>query len=137
MHHSAVRVNVADLVFEVSGVRAGRVRGLGATRPELALSVCCCGCCHDEASDPVAVNAGFVASDPGAVEVPVAAVAQGRGAGRAGAGGRRDAAAARAGVVRVDAGGVGAPAAEVLTPTTSRYRTIQISAIAHGMTTKP
>ncbi len=112
MHHSAVRVSVADLAFEVSGVRAGRVRGLDATRPDLALNACGCGCCHDEASDPVALNAGFVASDPGAVEVPVVAAAQGRGGSRAGAGGRRDAAAARAGVVRGDAGGLGTPAAQ-------------------------
>jgi len=39
-------VNVAELAFEVSGVRAGRVRRLGATRPELALSAWCCGWCH-------------------------------------------------------------------------------------------
>jgi len=35
-------VNVAELAFEVSGVGAERLQGLDATRPELALSACCC-----------------------------------------------------------------------------------------------
>ena len=66
-----------DLDFEVSEVRSGAAGGPGATRAELALNACGCGCCHDVASDPVVLNAGFVASDPGAVEVPVVAGAQG------------------------------------------------------------
>ena len=62
MHHSAVRVNVADLAFEVSGLRAGMVWGLDATRPDLVSSGGSCGWCQYEASDPVALSSGFVAS---------------------------------------------------------------------------
>ena len=112
MHHSAVGVNAADLAFEVSGLRVGMVCGLDATRPDLALSGRSCGWCQYEASDPVALSAGFVASSAGGVEVPVVAGAQCRGVGCAGAGGRRDTAAAGAGAVRGDAGGLGPPAAQ-------------------------
>jgi len=79
VHHSAVRVNAADLAFEVSGLRVGMVCGLDATRPDQVLSGRSCGWCQYEASDPVALSAGFVASSAGGVEVPVVAGAQCRG----------------------------------------------------------
>jgi hypothetical protein len=60
MHHSVVRVNVVDLVFVVSGVWPGMAHGPGATRPDLALNMTGCGRCHNEASDPVVLNAGLL-----------------------------------------------------------------------------
>jgi len=55
MYHSALRVGVADLGFEVSGLRAGMTFGRSATLPDLALIVRGCGRCQYEASDPVAL----------------------------------------------------------------------------------
>src|SRR5487761_1687947 len=94
------------------GGGGGGAYWLGAALLDLALSVCGCDWCDYDASDPVALSAGFVASSAGAVEVRVVANAYGRGVGCAGAGGRCDAAAAGAGVVRGDAGGVEPPAAK-------------------------
>ena len=60
LHYSAVRVNVAELGAEVSGVRAGEAYGLGAARPDLALKGRGYSWCHYEASDPVVLNAGLL-----------------------------------------------------------------------------
>jgi len=60
MHHSAVRVNVAELAFVVSEVWPGRAHGPGGMWPDLAFNSTSCSRCHIEASDPDAPDDGMM-----------------------------------------------------------------------------